>query len=168
MAHRGARVTGIDMVAAALDVARLHGLESGVQVHYELSTAEAFAEQHAGEFDVITCLEMLEHVPRPASVIAACARLVRPDGHVFLSTINRNPKAYALAILAAEYIMGLLPKGTHSYRTFIRPSELEAWTRAAGLEFREITGLTYNPLTRRYRLGSDVDVNYMVHAVPSP
>jgi 2-polyprenyl-6-hydroxyphenyl methylase/3-demethylubiquinone-9 3-methyltransferase len=163
MALRGATVTGIDMGEAPLSVARLHQLESGVEVNYRRMTAEALAAEQAGAFDVVACMEMLEHVPDPASVVVACATLVKPGGHVFFSTINRNPKSYLLAIIGAEYVLNLLPKGTHDYRKFIRPSELDGWARAAGLHFEEVTGMTYNPLTRRYRLGSDVDVNYIVH-----
>jgi 2-polyprenyl-6-hydroxyphenyl methylase/3-demethylubiquinone-9 3-methyltransferase len=168
MAQRGAQVTGIDLVETSLEVARLHRLESGVEVTYERATPEAYADGHPGAFDLVTCLEMLEHVPQPASVLRACARLVRPGGHVFLSTINRNPKSYLFAILGAEYVLRLLPRGTHRYRGFIRPSELAAWARAAGIEVRDIVGLTYNPLTRTYRLGLDVDVNYLVHGVLGP
>lgn len=163
MALRGAQVTGIDMGEAPLAVARLHQLESGVEVDYQQTTAEALAEQHAGAFDVVTCMEMLEHVPSPASVIAACARLVKPGGHVFFSTINRNPKSYLFAIVGAEYLLRMLPKGTHDYAKFIRPSELDGWARNAGLGLAELMGLTYNPLSRRYRLGKDIDVNYMAH-----
>lgn len=163
MALRGAKVTGIDMGEAPLAVARLHQHESNVQVDYQQSTAEQFASRHAGQFDVVTCLEMLEHVPDPSSVIAACAQLVKPGGHVFFSTINRNPKSFLFAIVGAEYLLRLLPKGTHEYNKFIKPSELETWIRAAGLSLRELTGMTYNPLTQRYSLGYDVDVNYLVH-----
>jgi 2-polyprenyl-6-hydroxyphenyl methylase/3-demethylubiquinone-9 3-methyltransferase len=163
MAARGADVTGIDMGEAPLEVARLHLLESGLKVDYRNSTAEALAEDHAEAFDVVTCMEMLEHVPDPASVIRACATLVKPGGHVFLSTINRNPKSYLFAIVGAEYLLRMLPKGTHDYAKFIRPAELAHWTRAAGLESVAMTGLTYNPLTGVYRLDpKDVDVNYMV------
>jgi len=163
MAQRGARVTGIDMGEAPLAVARLHQHESGVEVSYIQSTAEAFAAEHAGRFDVVTCLEMLEHVPDPASVVAACATLVKPGGEVFFSTINRNPKSFLFAIVGAEYLLRLLPRGTHEYNKFIKPSELESWVRGAGLALREITGMTYNPLIQRYSLGYDVDVNYLVH-----
>ncbi len=162
MAQRGASVTGIDMGEAPLAVARLHQLESGVAVDYRQITAEQMAEEMPGQFDVVTCLEMLEHVPDPASVIRACHRLVKPGGQVFLSTINRNPKAYLFAVIGAEYILQLLPRGTHDFRKFIRPSELGAWSREAGLEVKDIIGLTYNPLTKHYKLANDVDVNYMV------
>jgi 2-polyprenyl-6-hydroxyphenyl methylase/3-demethylubiquinone-9 3-methyltransferase len=165
MAARGADVVGIDMGEAPLEVARLHLLESGLYVDYRRMPAEQLAEETPDAFDVITCMEMLEHVPNPASVIAACASLVKPGGWVFLSTINRNPKAYLFAIVGAEYLLRLLPRGTHDYAKFIRPSELSHWLRDAGLESDDITGLTYNPLTGVYRLDPrDVDVNYMVAA----
>ena len=163
MAARGAEVTGIDMGEAPLEVARLHLLETGLEVDYQRMSAEQAAERHAGAFDAVTCMEMLEHVPDPSSVIAACATLVKPGGLVFFSTINRNPKSYLFAIVGAEYLLRLLPKGTHDYAKFIRPSELMRWTRAAGLDTNDITGLTYNPLTGAYKLDPrDVDVNYMV------
>ena len=161
MATRGAQVTGIDMGEAPLTVARLHQHESGVEVDYQRITAEQMATQHPGAFDTVTCLEMLEHVPDPASVIQACADLVKPGGDVFFSTINRNPKAYAFAIIGAEYLLRLLPRGTHDYRKFILPSEMERWARATGLHLQNLTGMTYNPLTGEYRLGNDVDVNYL-------
>jgi len=163
MAQRGAQVTGIDMGEAPLSVARLHQHESGVEVDYQQITAEELADRQAGEYDVVTCLEMLEHVPDPASVIRACARLVKPGGHVFLSTINRNPKSYLFAIVGAEYVLSLLPKGTHDYKKFITPAELESWVRDADLVTRELTGMSYNPLTRIYSLGHDVSVNYLMH-----
>lgn len=165
MALRGAQVTGIDMGEAPLSVARLHALESGVKVDYQQTTAEAMAEQHPAEFDIVTCLEMLEHVPDPASVVRACARLVKPGGDVYFSTINRNPKAYAFAVLGAEYLLRLLPKGTHEYGKFIRPSEIARWLRTNNLELRDITGMTYNPLTKVYALNpTDISVNYLLHA----
>lgn len=165
MAKRGAQVTAIDMGAAPLAVARLHALESGVTIDYQQITVEELAEKAPGSFDVVTCLEMLEHVPDPSSVIAACAKLVKPGGDLFFSTINRNPKAYALAVIGAEYVLRLLPRGTHEYRKFIRPSELARWLRNNGLELQNTIGLTYNPLTKHYKLHPhDVDVNYMVHA----
>ncbi len=164
MAARGARVTGIDMGEAPLAVARLHLQESGAAVDYIKTTAEEFAQTRAGAFDVVTCMEMLEHVPDPASTVAACARLVRPGGAVFFSTINRNPKAWLLAIVGAEYVLNLLPRGTHEYEKFIRPSELATWMRQARLELRELTGMHYNPLTRGYTLGPGVDVNYLTWA----
>lgn len=163
MSRRGARVTGIDMGKTPLEVARLHLLESGLDVEYRQSTAENFAEENEGQFDVVTCMEMLEHVPDPASVVRACYRLVRPGGRVFFSTINRNPKAYLFAIIGAEYLLRMLPRGTHDYAKFIRPSELDAWCRAAGLVSDEITGMTYNPVTATYRLDAgDVGVNYLM------
>ncbi|GAA6145722.1 bifunctional 3-demethylubiquinone 3-O-methyltransferase/2-octaprenyl-6-hydroxy phenol methylase [Thalassolituus maritimus] len=163
MAQRGAEVTGIDMGAAPLNVARLHALESGVNVEYRQVPVEELAEEMPGAFDVVTCLEMLEHVPDPASIIAACKKLVKPGGWVFFSTINRNPKAYAMAIIGAEYIMRMLPPGTHDYDKFIKPSELTRWCRAAELSVIDMTGLIYNPLTREYSLkAQDVDVNYMI------
>ena len=161
MAHLGARVTGIDMGEAPLSVARLHLLESGAEVDYQRITVEEMAARHPQGFETCTCLEMLEHVPDPASVVQACADLVEPGGQVFFSTINRNPKAYLFAIIGAEYLLRMLPRGTHDYRKFIRPSELERWARSAGLELRELTGMTYNPLSAEYRLGDDVDVNYL-------
>ncbi|MFA5548663.1 MAG: bifunctional 2-polyprenyl-6-hydroxyphenol methylase/3-demethylubiquinol 3-O-methyltransferase UbiG [Porticoccaceae bacterium] len=165
LAQRGARVTGIDMGEAPLAVAELHKLESGVEVSYLRATAEDLAAERPGEFDVVTCLEMLEHVPDPGSVIRACATLVKPGGHLFFSTINRNPKAWAFAIVGAEYVLKLLPRGTHDYAKFIRPAELAGWIREAGLDLHRITGLVYNPFTRRYRLDDgDVSVNYMVYA----
>jgi 2-polyprenyl-6-hydroxyphenyl methylase/3-demethylubiquinone-9 3-methyltransferase len=165
MAARGAIVTGIDMGEAPLSVARLHLKESGQQVNYRRITAEALAEESPAGFDVVTCMEMLEHVPDPASTIAACARLVKPGGQVFFSTINRNPKAWLFAVVGAEYVLKLLPKGTHEYTRFIRPSELERWARTAGLSTREFTGMHYNPLLQRYRLGPGVDVNYIAYTV---
>jgi 2-polyprenyl-6-hydroxyphenyl methylase / 3-demethylubiquinone-9 3-methyltransferase len=164
LATRGARVTGIDMGEAPLAVARLHALESGVDVDYRQTTAEAIAAAEPGSFDIVTCLEMLEHVPDPDTVVAACATLLRPGGHAFFSTINRNPKAWALAIVGAEYVLGLLPRGTHDYRRLIRPSELGRAVRVAGLEIREIVGMRYNPFTHRARLSNDVDVNYLLYA----
>ncbi len=165
MARRGAEVMGIDMGEAPLQVANLHKLESGVEVEYRRITTEALAEEMPGAFDVVTCMEMLEHVPDPGSVIAACARLVKPGGQVFFSTINRNPKAYLFAIVGAEYLLRLLPRGTHDFAKFIRPSELEAWCRPAGLELKELTGMSYNPFSRQYSLGRDLDVNYLAYCV---
>ena len=158
MARRGAQVTGIDLSEKALRVAELHLHETGLSVRYE----KAAVEDVSGEFDVVTCMELLEHVPEPASMVAACARLVRPGGRVFFSTINRNPKSYLFAVVGAEYVLGLLPKGTHDYQRFIKPSELARWTRAATLRTEELIGMTYNPITRRYRLGADCDVNYLM------
>ena len=165
MAQRGAHVTGIDMGEAPLAVGELHKLESGVEVDYQKSTAEDFAQSHGEEFDVVTCLEMLEHVPDPSSVVRACADMTKPGGTLFFSTINRNPKAYLLAIIGVEYVLRMLPKGTHEYAKFIRPAELGQWIREAGLELDQMTGLTYNPITKTYRLTeTDVDVNYMICA----
>ena len=166
MAQRGANVTGIDMGEAPLNIARLHALESGVSVDYKQIPVEQLAAQMPGEFDVVTCLEMLEHVPDPASIIKACHTLVKPGGMVFFSTINRNPKAYAMAILGAEYLLRMLPAGTHDYDKFIKPSELTRWCRAAELQVIDMTGMVYNPLTKDYRLkDQDVDVNYLVATV---
>ncbi|MGB0662278.1 MAG: bifunctional 2-polyprenyl-6-hydroxyphenol methylase/3-demethylubiquinol 3-O-methyltransferase UbiG [Pontibacterium sp.] len=163
MAQRGANVTGIDMGEAPLKVAKLHALESGVSVNYQQTTAEAFAAEHAGEFDVVTCMEMLEHVPDPLSVVKACSTLCKPGGHVFFSTLNRNPKAYLFAILGAEYLLNIVPKGTHDFKKFIRPSELARWIRQAELGAKDSCGLVYNPLTQQYRLDpNDTDVNYMI------
>lgn len=164
LAQRGAEVSGIDMGDAPLQVAKLHSLESGVTINYRQITAEELAEQEPEQYDVVTCLEMLEHVPDPSSVIKACAKLCKPGGDVYFSTINRNPKAYAFAVLGAEYLLKMLPKGTHEYSKFIRPSELSNWIRRAELDLQDMTGLTYNPLTKNYKLKQgDVDVNYMVH-----
>ena len=166
MAQRGASVTGIDMGEAPLAVARLHQQESGLDINYLQSTAEELAATRSGEFDIVCCLEMLEHVPDPGSVISACAALARPGGNLYFSTINRNPKAFMFAIVGAEHILQLLPAGTHDYAKFIKPSELAAWIRDAGLLVKGMTGLSYNPLTRHYKLDPrDVSVNYMVRAV---
>jgi 2-polyprenyl-6-hydroxyphenyl methylase/3-demethylubiquinone-9 3-methyltransferase len=164
MAQRGAIVTGIDMGAAPLSVAKLHALESGVTVDYRQIPAEQLTQEQPGHYDVVTCLEMLEHVPDPAAIIQACATLAKPGAHLFFSTINRNPKAYAFAILGAEYLLKMLPKGTHEYSKFIRPAELAGWVRAAGLSLENITGMTYNPLIKKYSLSqTDVDVNYIIY-----
>ncbi len=163
MALKGGDVLGIDMGKAPLSVAQLHKLESGAELEYQQITAEELASEHAGEYDVVTCMEMLEHVPDPSSVIAACSKLVKPGGHVFFSTINRNPKSYLFAIVGAEYILKMLPKGTHEFSKFIRPSELESWSREAELHLRELTGMSYNPFSKKYSLGHDVDVNYLMH-----
>lgn len=164
MANRGASVTGIDLGEAPLAVARLHAQERGISVDYQHISVEAMAANQPGAYDVVTCMEMLEHVPDPASVIRACSTLVRPGGYVFFSTLNRTAKAYAFAILGAEYVLKLLPRGTHDYAKFIRPSEMATWSRQSGLEVREQTGLTYNPITRHYRLvAHDVSVNYMMY-----
>jgi 2-polyprenyl-6-hydroxyphenyl methylase/3-demethylubiquinone-9 3-methyltransferase len=166
MALRGAQVLGIDMGQAPLAVARLHQLESGATLDYQQITAEELAEREPAQFDVVTCMEMLEHVPDPSSTIRACARLAKPDGHLIFSTINRNPKSYLFVIIGVEYVLRMLPKGTHDYRKFIRPSELDGWTRAAGLTIRELIGLHHNPLTGHYWLGPGVSVNYMAHCRP--
>ena len=162
MARRGAEVTGIDLSEKALRVAELHLLESRLNITYRNLSAEDLAAEKTGAFDAVTCMELLEHVPEPAGMVAACARLVRPGGRVFFSTINRNPKSYLFAVIGAEYVLKLLPKGTHDYRRFIKPSELSRWARAAGLSTDELIGMTYHPITRRYALGSDCDVNYLL------
>ncbi len=162
MAERGASVLGIDLGEKALGVAKLHKLESGATVEYRLVAAEALAIEAPGAFDLVTCMELLEHVPDPASIVAACAALVKPGGVVAIATINRNPKAYALAILGAEYVLGLLPRGTHDYAKFRKPSEVAQFARRAGLTPLDLTGLTYNPLTKQFRLGPDTAVNYLM------
>lgn len=162
MAQKGARVTGIDLSEKALKVADLHGMDSGVQVRYEKIAAEDLAAREPGQFDVVTCMEMLEHVPDPASIVRACATLVKPGGHVFFSTLNRNLKSYLFAIIGAEYLLRMLPRGTHDYAKFITPAELARFIRQADLTFDGIKGLTYNPLTKLYSLNQDTDVNYMV------
>lgn len=163
LARRGANVTGIDMGEANLKVAAQHAAQEGLDIDYQMMAVEEFAQQHEGSFDVVTCLEMLEHVPAPDSIVAACARLVKPGGHLFFSTINRNPKSYALAIVGAEYIMNLVPKGTHDYMKFIKPSELCRWARAAGLQVEDVSGMSVNPITMAYKVSKDVDVNYFLH-----
>lgn len=165
IAAKGAEVTGIDMGEAQLSVAKLHQLESGQNVDYQQSTVEEMAEKHAGEYDVVTCMEMMEHVPDPASVVAACAKLVKPGGHVFFSTINRTAKAFAFAIVGAEYVLNILPKGTHEYAKFIKPSELARWSRNASLNLENSIGMHYNPLTKIYKLDKGLDVNYIMHYV---
>lgn len=164
MAERGALVTGIDLSQKALGVARLHLFESGQQVTYREISAEALATEAPGSFDVVTCMEMLEHVPDPASTIAACAQLLKPGGHAFFSTLNRNPKAYLFAIIGAEYLLGLLPRGTHDYAKFIKPSALSRFCRNANLSVDELIGLSYNPLSKTYSLTENTSVNYLVHA----
>ncbi|MGB7503462.1 MAG: bifunctional 2-polyprenyl-6-hydroxyphenol methylase/3-demethylubiquinol 3-O-methyltransferase UbiG [Azonexus sp.] len=164
MAVRGAEVTGIDLSEKPLGVARLHLLESGQKVDYRKISAEQMAEEKPGAFDAVTCLEMLEHVPDPASIVASCARLVKPGGQVFFSTLNRNPKAYLFAVIGAEYLLQMLPRGTHDFARFIKPSELTRWCKQSGLEPDELIGMTYNPLTRHYALGRDTDVNYLIRA----
>ena len=164
MAQRGATVTAIDMGEAPLSVAKLHQLESGLEIDYRQITAEDIAEHQPEQYDIVSCLEMLEHVPDPSSVVHACAALVKPGGHLYFSTINRNPKSYLFSIIGAEYLLKLLPKGTHDYNKFIRPSELGQAIREAGLQLNDITGMTYNPITKHYRLNpNDVDVNYLMH-----
>lgn len=165
MAKRGAQVTGIDLAEKSLQVAQLHALEANVQLDYRCVTVEALAQEKPQTFDVVTCMEMLEHVPDPASVVRACAALVKPGGHVFFSTLNRNAKAYLMAVVGAEYVLNLLPRGTHDYSKFIKPSELAAWMRQAGLELQHQTGVTYNPLNKQYSLTTDTSVNYMLHAI---
>ncbi len=164
MAVRGAEVTGIDLSEKPLGVARLHLLESGQKVDYRLIAVEQLAEEMPASFDVVTCLEMLEHVPNPSSVIAACARLVKPGGQVFLSTLNRNPKSYLFAVIGAEYVLKMLPKGTHDYAKFLKPSELARWVKMADMEPEELIGMSYNPLLKEYNLGKDTSVNYLMRA----
>ena len=169
MARSGARVKGVDLAEKPLKVAELHRLESGVAVEYEAASAEELAVREPGRYDVVTCMEVLEHVPDPSSTVRACAALARPGGRLFFATINRNPKSYLFAIVGAEYVLGLLPKGTHDYAKLIRPSELARWCRSGGLEVEALVGMTYNPLTRVYALGRDTGVNYMLHAMrPEP
>jgi 2-polyprenyl-6-hydroxyphenyl methylase/3-demethylubiquinone-9 3-methyltransferase len=165
MAQKGAVVTGIDLGEKALKVAKLHSLESDVSVDYRLITVEQLAIEVPNSFDVVTCLEMLEHVPDPASVVRSCAQLVKPGGHVFFSTINRNPKAYLFAVVGAEYVLNMLPRGTHDYAKFIKPSELFAWVRYSDLSLKHQIGMSYNPITKHYWMGNDVSVNYMMHTV---
>ncbi|MGE5469402.1 MAG: bifunctional 2-polyprenyl-6-hydroxyphenol methylase/3-demethylubiquinol 3-O-methyltransferase UbiG [Bacteroidota bacterium] len=165
MAALGAEVTGIDLSEKPLAVAKLHLLESGRKVDYRKIAVEQLADETPGAFDAVTCLEMLEHVPNPSSVVSACARLVKPGGQVFFSTLNRNPKAYLLAVVGAEYVLNMLPKGTHDYTKFIKPSELARWSKLAGLEPEELIGMSYNPLTRQYSLGRDSSVNYLLRAI---
>jgi len=162
LAKSGANAKGIDLSEKALKVADLHSLETGIAVQYEYISAEDLAVKEAGQYDVVTCMEMLEHVPDPQSIIKACSALVKPGGKVFFSTLNRNPKSYLLAVIGAEYILRMLPKGTHDYKKFIKPSELNGFLQDAGLEMNEIIGLTYNPITEVYALGRDTDVNYLV------
>ncbi|MFQ5635754.1 MAG: bifunctional 2-polyprenyl-6-hydroxyphenol methylase/3-demethylubiquinol 3-O-methyltransferase UbiG [Gammaproteobacteria bacterium] len=163
LAALGARVTGIDLAPASLAVARLHLAESGYAVRYLEVTAETLAASEAGRFDVVTCLEVLEHVPDPVGLIASCAQLARPGGHVIFSTINRHPRAFAMAIVGAEYVLGMLPKGTHDYARFIQPAELDEWARKSGLSLADLTGLHYSPFSETFSLGGHVDVNYLAH-----
>jgi len=162
MAGLNANVSGIDLSDKALQVAKLHLLESGKQVNYHKIAAEQLADEQPGHYDVVTCLEMLEHVPDPQSVVAACAKLAKPDGWIFFSTLNRNPKSYLFAVIGAEYVLNLLPRGTHDYDKFIKPSELAQFCRNAGLSVIDLTGMSYNPLSKVYSLGSDTSVNYMI------
>lgn len=163
MYFKGADVTGIDLGDKALNVAKLHQLESGAKVDYQLISVEQLAAEQPASFDVVTCMEMLEHVPDPAAVVTACARLVKPGGSVFFSTINRNLKAYVFAVIGAEYVLNMLPKGTHDYAKFIKPSELSSWARHADLNVAGMRGMSYNPITQHYRLSDDVSVNYLIH-----
>ena len=165
IAKKGATVTGIDLSEKALKVADLHSLESGIKVRYELTSAEELAAREAGQYDVVTCMEMLEHVPDPAAIVQACTKLVKPGGHIFFSTLNRNPKSYLFAIIGAEYVLGLLPRGTHDYAKFITPAELSGFARTASLEVEALKGMTYNPLTKIYSLNQDTSVNYLVATV---
>ncbi len=161
MAEKGAQVTAIDLAEALIDVAELHSLDSGIQLDYQLISVEQLAEQQPRQFDTVTCMEMLEHVPDPSAIIQACSVLVKPGGYVFLSTLNRNPKSYLLSIVGAEYILGMLPKGTHDYASFIKPSELAAWCRQADLELCDSVGIEYNPLNQRFSVSKDISVNYI-------
>ena len=165
MANKGASVKGIDLSEKALKVAELHSLESGVKVSYELISAEDLAAREPGQYDVVTCMEMLEHVPDPSAVVKACATLVKPGGNLFFSTLNRNPKSYLFAIIGAEYVLGLLPRGTHDYAKFIKPSELSQFARNASLEVKALKGMTYNPITKIYSLNHDTDVNYLMACI---
>jgi 2-polyprenyl-6-hydroxyphenyl methylase/3-demethylubiquinone-9 3-methyltransferase len=164
LARKGAQVTGIDLAELSLKVARLHLHESELDIDYQLISAEEFAEQNTAQFDVVTCLEMLEHVPDPGAIIDAAARLLKPGGRLFLSTLNRNPKSFAFAILGAEYLLRILPRGTHQYRRFIKPSEIAAQLRANDMRLLDLSGMSYNPLSKRYSLGRDIDVNYLATA----
>ena len=163
MAARGATVSGIDLGEKALKVAKLHLLESGIKVDYRLIAVEELAKEQPQHYDIVTCMEMLEHVPDPASVVRACAQLVKPGGHVFFSTLNRNAKSYLFAVIGAEYVLNLLPRGTHEYSKFIKPSELGGYCRAAGLNLAGVTGMSYNPFSKAYSLGADTSVNYLIH-----
>jgi 2-polyprenyl-6-hydroxyphenyl methylase/3-demethylubiquinone-9 3-methyltransferase len=165
MSAKGAEVVGIDLGEKALKVAQLHQLESGATVDYRLVSVESLAREMPQSFDVVTCMEMLEHVPDPAAIVKACGELLKPGGTAFFSTINRNPKAYLLAVIGAEYVLNMLPRGTHDYEKFIKPSELSSWARIAGLSVQGLKGMSYNPLLKYYRLGNDIAVNYILHAV---
>lgn len=163
LAQLGAEVTGIDATPAPLAVARMHMKDSGLQINYQLATAEAFAVENPDRFDIVTCLELLEHVPKPDSVVMACQRLVKPGGDVFFATLNRNLKSFLFAIIGAEYLLRIVQRGTHSYRMFVKPAELDDWARSAGLTRQDLTGLHYNPFSRKYSMGGNTHVNYMVH-----
>jgi len=167
MAQRGATVKGIDLGEAPLAVAKIHAKEQNLDIEYQSISAEEIASQETNTYDIVTCMEMLEHVPDPAAIVKACENLLKPDGHVFFSTINRNPKSFLFAIVGAEYVLNLLPKGTHHYDKLIRPSELDQWIRNASLQSNEIIGMTYNPLSKIYKLSADTSVNYIVHALKS-
>lgn len=166
LTYRGAFVTGIDMGDAPLSVAKLHAIENNLNIEYRKTSAESIAEEMPEKFDIVTCLEMLEHVPDPSKIVSACAKLCKPGGHIYFSTLNRNPKSYLFAILGAEYLLKLLPKGTHNYKKFIKPSELHQFIRKSNLLLKRSTGITYNPFTKKYSLSpKDLDVNYMLHVV---
>lgn len=167
MHFKGADVTGIDLGEKSLNVAKLHQLESGAKVNYQLISVEELAAQQSASFDIVTCMEMLEHVPDPSAIVAACAKLVKPGGSVFFSTINRNPKSYLFAVIGAEYVLNMLPKGTHDYAKFIKPSELSSWVRDSGLVVSGLRGMNYNPITKHYWLDENVSVNYLMHTVAS-
>jgi 2-polyprenyl-6-hydroxyphenyl methylase/3-demethylubiquinone-9 3-methyltransferase len=164
MAAKGAIATGLDLNESLIQTAKLHQLESGLSIDYRCQSAESFAQEKPGEFDIVTCLEMLEHVPDPFAIVKACSELVKPGGHVFFSTLNRNPKSYLLAIIGAEYLLRLLPKNTHDYSKFIKPSELNEWARKTGLSGKEMMGIHYNPLSKNFKLNSDISVNYLFYA----
>ncbi|MFT5219387.1 MAG: 2-polyprenyl-6-hydroxyphenyl methylase/3-demethylubiquinone-9 3-methyltransferase [Planctomycetota bacterium] len=167
LAEKGALVTGIDMADQSLRVAKMHLHESKLEVDYQLSTAEDFALAHKAEFDLITCMEMLEHVPHPEQIVSAASQMLKPDGRLFLSTINRNPKSFLMAIVGAEYLLKMIPRGTHEYRKLIKPSELAKAARACGLDVNDVSGMTYNPLSRQYKIGRDIDVNYLMSCLNS-
>lgn len=167
MARAGANVTGIDLAQAALDIAKLHAVEANVKVDYQCTSTEDFAEASAGQFDIVTCMEMLEHVPEPAAIVEACSKMLKPGGSAFFSTLNRNGKSWLFAIVGAEYVLQLLPRGTHQWNRFIKPSELASWCRPADLEISDLTGMTYNPITKVYQTDTDISVNYLLHSTKS-